>query len=194
MSIRNQIKELLDKPFKKDQLEAFKDAAKIQYKQEEELENFLHGVIASLYYKPNSKYLVIQGEQCFGKSTVARSLLPLEMLATYKEGELRDIQDCLFDYLLYNISEAPQSKLERSFFDSIITSHSFSVKKAFEKYPTVDKKLVSVMYTSSEPVLVQARRCCLITLKQPINFEELAKVDTLSMWREIYSHYKEHLI
>ena len=187
MSTRSQIIELLDQDCTDGNIFKFIGASGIDF-YNEEFTLWAFGVIGSLYYSPNQRYLVVNSPRDNVNAKFIRAIFPLEMMALHIESDLISSELYMFDSLFISLKEAPETTEERNHFHSLVSSHSFRIEDGLS-----DKRLASFIYSDTVEKPSVFKRRCLVKLTELINFEELAKVDTLAMWRQIFSQYKNNI-
>lgn len=196
MSIRSQVIELLSKESPPEFLNynAYANLVGcinggLKGKELDNLNEFFEGVIKSLFYKPNSKYLVIVGEQGVGKTEFLRRIFPLEMKALYHEG-IAD-KETIYSSLICNVEDAFLSKKQMSDIKQWVGTNAFMIRKPYSEKAEAEKKLTSFSVTTLTDFTdaIEQKRALIVHFDK-IDIKAYLDIDKLELWRDMFRLFK----
>lgn len=135
------------------------------------------GIIGSLYYKPNKYVLVLEGEQCIGKTEFFRRLSP-----NYSWYSDCDDKTNVFEFIILD-TEFTKRML------NLPICEDFTIRYPYTTAPVTDKRLASYCTTTND--WVYPKRKNFIVLHVNSIYQELFNsINKLELWKEIFNTFK----
>jgi predicted P-loop ATPase len=150
------------------------------------LDEWLEGVVNSFYYRPNHKFLVLEGPQGIGKSVWVSELAPWS-------GWFMDFfspsldKRALYDIPIINYEV--NTKNDFKVLSALAASDCFEVRLPYTDRPVATKRLSSFIVTTNDTWVFKSQRQIVLKILA-VAHAVFNNVDKRQLWVELFNKYK----
>lgn len=174
---RDLIKSYFNQPFTEDNYDLLKEC--FNQPDIDKIDDWFNGVIGSLFWKPNTKLLVLCGKQATGKTSFLKELLPQRLVGTLFVQTSKLSDEIKFECLIADCTFFENKKSL-----SVITKQDFIITGL-----DLNKRLVSYATTCNDWSF-SPRKSIIVINMDNFNMEKFWRIDKEQLWRQIYKNFK----